>query len=77
MSTTQLVNTAVEFEKTHKSLKSISQKVQGARDVKELILSLNEVYKKTKDQALMDLMKKLTVVKRKLDKRLNRGFAHV
>ena len=75
MSSKDLINIAEEFENTHKSLKSISQKVEGARDVKDLILSINEVYKKSKKEDLMDLMKRLTTIKRKLDKRLNRHLA--
>ena len=75
MNTKDLIAKAQEFEKTHKSLKSISQKVEGAREVKDLILSINKVYKESKENDLMDLMKRLTVIKQKLDKRLNRHLA--
>jgi hypothetical protein len=42
----------------------------ASREVKALILELNEVYKQTKDPELMDLMKRLTVVKQRIEKRL-------
>jgi len=35
-----------------------------------LILGINELYKKNKDADLMDLMKRLTVIKQKIEKRL-------
>jgi len=38
--------------------------------MEDLILSLNEVYKKDKDPEIMDLMKRLTVVKQRIEKRL-------
>ncbi|WP_394344417.1 hypothetical protein [Aggregatimonas sangjinii] len=49
---------------------STSDRVSAAREVKALILELNEVYKKDKDSSIMDIMKRLTVQKQKLDKRL-------
>jgi hypothetical protein len=42
----------------------------AAREAKELILSLNEVYKKSKDAKIMDIMKRLTVIKQRIEKRL-------
>jgi len=33
-------------------------------------LEINDVYKETKDSDLMDLMKRLTVIKQKIEKRL-------
>jgi len=49
---------------------STSQRVEFSREAKELILGLNEIYKKTKDEEIMDIMKRLTVVKQKIEKRL-------
>ncbi len=49
---------------------STSDRVQASRDAKEIILAINEVYKKTKDVELMDLMKQLTEKKQKIEKRL-------
>jgi len=35
-----------------------------------LILSLNEVYKENKDAEIMDIMKRLTVIKQRIERRL-------
>lgn len=42
----------------------------ASREAKRLILALNEIYKKSKDTKLMDIMKLLTAKKRKIEKRL-------
>ena len=42
----------------------------AAREAKDLILSLNEVYKENKDVKIMDLMKRLTLIKQKIERRL-------
>ena len=34
-------------------------------------INLNEIYKIDKDQSIMDLMKRLTTIKRKVESRLN------
>ncbi|WP_297763692.1 hypothetical protein [uncultured Muriicola sp.] len=49
---------------------STSDRVQASRDAKEIILAINEIYKKSKDEELMDLMKQLTGKKQKIEKRL-------
>lgn len=49
---------------------STSDRVAASREAKELILSINEVYKQTKDSTLMEIMKRLTVKKKKIEKRL-------
>ena len=49
---------------------STSDRVQASRDAKEIILAINEIYKKTKDAELMNLMKRLTEKKQKIEKRL-------
>lgn len=61
---------AAEFEKRPMSHMSTSDRVKASREAKELVLSLNEIYKKTKDTKLMDAMKKITLKKKKIDKRL-------
>jgi len=65
-----LVDKALEFEKMKMSHMSTSDRVQASREAKALILGLNEIYKENKDDNLMDLMKRLTVIKRKIEKRL-------
>ena len=66
----ELLQKALEFEQRKMVLKSTNERILASREVKSLILSLNEVFKKTKDPELMDLMKRLTVIKKKIEKRL-------
>lgn len=68
--TKDLLESAHEFENRTLSRMSTSDRVAASREAKQLILSINEVYKKTKDSTLMDLMKRLTEKKRKIEKRL-------
>ncbi|NER17031.1 hypothetical protein [Spongiivirga citrea] len=65
-----LIARAEEFETRKTSFQTTSERIVASREVKELILSLNELYKKNRDAQIMDLMKRLTVVKRKIEKRL-------
>lgn len=66
----ELINEALEFENEKMSHMSTSDRVKAPRKAKRLVLSINEIYKKTKDEKLMDMMKRLTVKKRKIEKRL-------
>lgn len=66
----EVIAQAVEFENRKLSLKSTNDRILASREVKSLILSLNEIYKVNKDQSIMDLMKRLTVIKRKVESRL-------
>ena len=61
---------ALEFENRKFSFKTTSERIMAAREAKDIILSVNELYKEKKDAQLMDLMKRLTVIKQKIDKRL-------
>ncbi len=65
-----LVKKAEEFANRKFKFKNTSERVLASREVKDLILGLNEIYKKEKDQNIMDLMKRLTVVKQRIEKRL-------
>lgn len=65
-----IIEKAKEFESRKFKFKNTSERVIASREVKDLILSLNEIYKKEKDQDIMDLMKRLTVVKQRIEKRL-------
>ncbi|MHB1147942.1 MAG: hypothetical protein ACYC01_10160 [Lutibacter sp.] len=67
----ELLQNALEFEQRKMILKTTNERILASREVKSLILSLNEDYKKTKNPELMDLMKRLTVIKQKIEKRLN------
>ena len=65
-----LLKRAEQFESRKWSNLTTSDRIAAGREAKELILSINEIYKKTNDSALMDLMKRLTVLKQKVEKRL-------
>ena len=65
-----LINKALEFEKTKMRSLSTSDRVKLSREAKALILGLNEIYKAKKDEKIMDIMKRLTVIKSKVEKRL-------
>ena len=65
-----VIEQALEFEQRKLSLRSTDERILASREVKSLILNLNEIYKKNKDQSIMDLMKRLTVIKRKVESRL-------
>ena len=64
------IEKAIEFENRKFSFKTTSDRIVAAREAKDLILAVNELYKKEKDAELMDLMKRLTVIKQKIEKRL-------
>ncbi|GAA4940616.1 hypothetical protein GCM10023314_11780 [Algibacter agarivorans] len=68
--TMDLINRALEFEKTKMRSLSTSDRVKLSREAKTLILDLNEIYKVKKDEKIMDIMKRLTAIKRKVEKRL-------
>jgi hypothetical protein len=65
-----LINEALEFEKAKMSNMSTSDRVSASREAKRIILALNEVFKESKDNDIMDIMKRLTVKKKKIEKRL-------
>lgn len=66
----EVINQALEFEQRKLSLKSMNDRIIASKEAKSLILNLNEIYKVNKDQSIMDLMKRLTVIKRKIESRL-------
>jgi hypothetical protein len=65
-----VINEAIEFEKSKMSNMSTSDRVAATREAKRLILALNEMYKKSKDTELMEIMKSLTAKKKKIEIRL-------
>ena len=65
-----LINKALEFEKQKRRSLSTSDRVRISREAKSLILGLNEIYKEKKDTKIMDIMKRLTIIKQKIEKRL-------
>ena len=48
-----------------------SDRVKASREGKRLILVINEFFKSTNEKSLMDLMKAITVKKKKIEVRLN------
>jgi hypothetical protein len=66
----ELINRALEFEQRKMRSLSTSDRVKISREAKSLILDLNQIYKEKKDEKIMDIMKRLTVIKRKVEKRL-------
>jgi hypothetical protein len=65
-----IINKAIKFEQTNLKSLTTSDRVKISREAKSLILSLNEIYKTKKEESIMDIMKRLTVIKRKVEKRL-------
>ena len=65
-----LINQALEFEQTKLKSLSTNDRIEISRKAKALVLGLNEIYKRQKDEQIMDIMKRLTAIKRKVDKRL-------
>ncbi len=65
-----ILREAAMFENEKMSHMSTSDRVVASREAKRLILAINEIYKKTKDPTLMDVMKRLTLKKKRIDIRL-------
>lgn len=65
-----IIEKGLEFEQRKHKFVTTSDRILASREVKSLILGINEIYKKNKDGELMDLMKRLTVIKQKIEKRL-------
>ena len=66
----EIIDKALAFEQRRHTFKTTSERIESSREVKSLILGLNDVYKLEKDPEIMDLMKRLTVIKQKIEKRL-------
>jgi len=65
-----IIKESLAFEKNKLSLKSRDDKIRASQKLKDLILGLNEIYKLNKDPTIMDIMKRLTGIKRKVELRL-------
>lgn len=65
-----ILEKALDFENRKRQSLSTSDRVKISREAKSLILELNQIYKEKKDEKIMDLMKRLTAIKRKVEKRL-------
>ena len=65
-----IIEDALAFEVEKMSNMSTSDRVTASRRAKKLILGLNEIFKENQDPEIMDIMKRLTAKKRKIEKRL-------
>ena len=65
-----ILEKALDFENAKMSNMSTSDRVVASREAKRLILAIHEIYKQNKDAELMDLMKRLTAKKKKIEVRL-------
>jgi len=66
----KILEEAKDFENASMSNMTTSDRVASSREAKRLILAVNEIFKETKDPELMDLMKRLTAKKKKIEVRL-------
>lgn len=65
-----IIQEATIFENAKMSHMTTSDRIVASREAKRLVLAINEIYKKSKDSFLMDLMKRITAKKKKIDVRL-------
>ncbi|WP_152286481.1 hypothetical protein [Flavicella marina] len=66
----EIIDRALEFEANESTFKSRDERIKASHTAKELVLGLNEIYKENKDPKIMDIMKRITVIKQKFEKRL-------
>jgi hypothetical protein len=66
----EILQEAEIFEKAKMSNMSNSDRVTASREAKRLVLAINKIYMKTKEATLMEVMKRLTNKKKKIDIRL-------
>lgn len=59
-----------DFEKMSFRGLSTSDRIRISKEAKQLVLTLNEIYKKNQDSSIMDLMKRITAIKKRVEKRL-------
>jgi hypothetical protein len=71
----QTIEKGKEFEKRSMGKMTTSDRLAASKEAKALVLALNEFYKESKDSEIMDLMKLITVKKKKIDKRLAYSFS--
>ncbi|HBR53745.1 MAG TPA: hypothetical protein DEA82_05980 [Flavobacteriaceae bacterium] len=66
----KLLQEAETFENAPMNHMTTSDRVAASREAKRLILSINKIYKTSKAPELMDVMKRLTDKKKKIEVRL-------
>lgn len=72
-----IIKQAEVFENQKLTFKNTSERIEASRRAKELILTLNEIYKMGHDPRIMDLMKRLTLIKQKIERRLKGKPLHI
>jgi len=65
-----ILEKALEFETRKMRFITSSDRILAAREAKEVVLSLNELYKENKDPEIMEQMKRITIIKQRIEKRL-------
>lgn len=65
-----LIVQAEAYEILTMSHMSTSDRVKYSREGKSLVLAINQVYKTSQDPELMEWMKRITVKKQKIEKRI-------
>jgi hypothetical protein len=63
----EILQEAAIFEKAKMGNMSNSDRVIASREAKRLVLAINKIYMKTKEATLMEIMKRLTDKKKKID----------
>lgn len=66
----KIIKEALEFTENESKFKSRDERIKASHAAKTLVLGLNEIYKENKDPKIMDIMKRITVIKQKFEKRL-------
>lgn len=66
----ELIEEAQELERDYKTFKTRNEKIIASKKAKEIVLGINQFYKESNDAELMDLMKRISAIKIKLEKRL-------
>ncbi|MEC5165644.1 hypothetical protein RCH18_001375 [Flavobacterium sp. PL11] len=66
----EILEEAALFENAKMSHMSTSERVIASREAKRLVLEINKIYQETQETTLMDLMKRLTIKKQRIDIRL-------
>lgn len=74
---TDTIAKAIAFLNIKLSHMSASDRIAASREAKEHILKIIEIYKKTKEPALMRLMKSITILKLKIEKPLNKEIKEI
>lgn len=66
----EIIKEAEKFLNAKMGSLTTSDRVKLSRDAKRITLAINEIYKENKDPKLMELMKEVTIKKKRIDVRL-------